>query len=490
MKDLGRLEAHKTIDEIFTNIKPIEAAALWHYWDVWGRPKQVPKGHWRTRGYLTGRGFGKTYAISRWIHTEVQEGRASQICLMAQDEANAISLQVLGPSGLIATAPPWFRPTWEATKMVLTWPNGAWAIVRTPEVPGKIRGFDYDLVWLTEIQSWPVATRDEALSNVKIATRVGLARLVWDATPKRRHPLLKELLSDVERYPEKHVAVRGSTHENTINLANEYVEELEIKYGGTQKGLEEIEGVLIEDSEGALVKQEWIDRARRPMPPKLLRRAIGVDCAVTARKGSDRTGIIEAGLDLDHQGVVIQDLSGKYQPHEWATLVCDTYVKGKCDLVVIETNKGGDLVTQNLRAVAATKGLRVVVVGKDENPEHTSGVIFVKERFAKGTKEDRAQPVATAYERGRVSHVLGSSLTALEDTLTSWEPEPGSKSPDDLDALTHVMVELLGLVDNKPDKKAGFEGIQALSQAVNGPSLSLPSGSISNLFGPLNSGKI
>jgi phage terminase large subunit-like protein len=373
------------------------------------------------------------------------------ICLLAQDEQTAIDLQVNGPSGLIATAPPWFRPTWEASALQLVWPNGARAYVRTPEVPGKIRGLEYHLTWASELQSWPNATREEALSNVFLSTRLGAARVVWDATPKRRHPLLKGLLADHVADPSTHAVVRGTTHENAVNLGDGYVGEMERKYGGTLKGREELLGEMLADSELSLVKQEWIDGARRNMPIVMARRVVSIDPAVTNRKGSDNTGIVEAGVGEDGQGYVLGDASGKYDPHKWAAIVLDWYCNHGCDLVIAEINKGGSLVTQNLRAIAKERGLEVIVVGKDERPKRVAGKVFVKEVSARGAKEDRAEPVATAYERRHVSHVIGLNLTSLEDTLTTWEPAPNADSPGDLDALVHAMVELLDL-SKGPDK--------------------------------------
>ena len=385
--------------------------------------------------------------------------------LAAQDESNAIALQVLGPAGLIATAKPWFRPRWEATAMQLVWPNGARAYVRTPEVPGKIRGLEYHLSWICEIQSWPPATRDEAYSNFVLSSRVGYGRICWDATPKKRHPILRKLLAQSASDPRKHVIVRGATRENVANLGVGYVEDLQAEYAGTSRGREELEGEMLEESEGALVRQAWIDAARRPAPDAIKRRAIGIDPAVTNRAGNDRTGIVDAALALDDQLLVLGDYSGRHSADAWAGIVLDRYVQGACDCVVVETNKGGDLVTQNLRAHAGRRGLSVVVLGRDEPARVTHGVVYVREVHARGAKEDRAQPLATAYERGRVSHVIGADLADLEDTITTWEPTPGIRSPDSLDALVHVGTELLGLLSNFGDPKAVFAGALALANA-------------------------
>jgi phage terminase large subunit-like protein len=435
----------------------------------WARPDQLPpEGDWITWSFLCGRGFGKTIALSKFVNAEIRAGRARFVCLMAQDESNSIKLQVLGPSGLIATADPDFKPVWEATAMELVYPNGARAIVRTPEVPGKIRGFEYHLAWLSEMQSWPLALMNEAFTNVQIATRLGYSRIVTDSTPKRRHALLRKLLQNAERDPERHVMIRGATHGN-VYLGRRYIANLEEEIGGTSRGREELLGEFLDEADGALVKQVSIDNARRLRPERLSRQVIAIDPAVTSRAGNDRTGIIHAGLGSDGQAYILADKSERHEPAAWAKIVLEEYVKHGCDCVVVEVNKGGDLVTRNLSAYAKELDLEVIKLEKSATPRHNPRVVYVKEVHARGPKEDRAQPLATAYERGRVSHVIGADLSALEDLLTTWEPAPGQRSPDALDACVHAVSELLGLANNKLDASQGFKGIEKAGEALKNP---------------------
>jgi len=467
-------------DEVLHSLSIVQQAgheADWFEW--WARPKQLPPpGDWQSWGFLTGRGFGKTLAVSRYLNREVSAQRARLILLMAQKETDSVQIQVEGPSGLIATAPYDNRPTWHASSLELHWPNGAVAYVRTPEVPSSVRGLEYDHAWLTELQSWPTVHREYAFAMALLSTRLRHARIVWDATPKRRHPVLLRLLRNHERDPSRHVIVRGSTHENAANLARGYVQKLEDEYGGTSRGREELLGEMLDDSDAALFKQSWIDAARRPLPDRLVRRVLAVDPAVTTRAGNDSTGIIDAGLGVDGQAYILGDHTGKYRVEEWSKLLVDLYVKHDCDCLVVETNKALDHVTFAVRSYAQTRHINVVVVGKNERvPPRASGVVYVREVYARGEKADRAQPLATAYERGRVSHVEGANLSELEDLMTTWEPEAGKRSPDRLDACVHAVVELLGLASDRPDAKAGFKGITeaARTLAATRPSVSLTS---------------
>ena len=102
----------------------------------------------------------------------------------------------------------------------------------------------------------------------------------------------------------------------------------------------------------------------------------------------------------------------------------------------------------------------------------------MREVTARGAKDLRAEPVATAYERGRVSHVLGAALSSLEDTLTTWEPPTSERSshdsPGDLDALVHGVVELLGLADNAVDNTVGFGGLAEMNKKLVQPTAQAP----------------
>lgn len=483
--------AHAAVDAFLDASNVIELAAHEYDWsNVWARPKQLaPLGFdWEFWGFLCGRGFGKTIAVSKFINAEVEAGRAKSICLMAQNEDNAIKLLVLGPSGLIATAPPWFKPQWEAAKLELVWPDGSRAYVRSPEVPDNIRGFDYDLAWLTEVQSWPATTRAAAMMNVELATRVGLARIVWDATARARHPLLKRLLKDNERDPKSNVIVRGSTYENASNLATGYIAKIESAVGGTTQGDEELEGRMGAEGENVTAKQDWIDRNRRTIAGVIVRRVISVDPAVTSRAGSDNTGIVDVGLSVDGKALILGDYTDKHPVDVWATKTLELYVSGRCDLVVVETNKGGDLVTRNLRAAAKEQQLVVVLIGKkEEAPGHQKGVVHVREIFSKGQKADRARPLSTAIQKNRVGFV--GMFPLLEETLTTWEPTPGARSPDRLDATVAGVVEVLGLDVDEPatDPKAAFKGIVEANRSLATPPRAARRG-VGSLFGGSNDG--
>jgi phage terminase large subunit-like protein len=439
-----------------------ELAGLAHAWDVWARPKQVPPDtSWRSFGFITGRGFGKTRALCEFVIGEVMAARAGHIGYAAQKLDVAEDAMTHGPDGLVTLSPPWFKPTMQKGHVV--WPNGAEAIPFTPEVPDGPRNYSHDLLWLAEMSSWPASTRDEFFSNMRYGLRKGLGRMVFDTTPKARNPLVRYLIERSSRDPVRHILVRGTTYENQQNLTVDFAAELEADYGGTQKGREELLGEFLDDADGALFKSAWIEAHRRDLPPTLKRRVISVDPAISTKRGTDATGIVDCGLGPDDQGFVIADHTDRLTASAWAQIVVGLYLDGRCDCVVVERNRGGELVAEVLRGHAGNRGVRVEVVGPDAVTRHVSGTIYVKEVHARRSKEVRAEPVATAMERGRVSFVRGADLADLEDLLTTWVPGQG-ESPNALDAMVHGLSELLDLGREQPKRSdtVGAAKLQAL----------------------------
>jgi phage terminase large subunit-like protein len=513
--------AHDALDAVLDSFSVVEQAALcFDYQGFWARRKQlIPRGRPRfsSWGFMTGRGYGKTWSIAAYLVDQILDGRARSIALMAQSKEKTLEVMVHGPSGLIAMSPTWFRPQFvggEGRPSRLVWPNGAEAVVYSPNRPEEPRGPEHDYAWLSELVAWPKTKRDEALKNIEHATRVGDAVTLWDTTPKRKHPLVRSFLARAEEAPERHVVIRGHSAENIDNLNRQRLEELMRKLEGTQRGDEELSGIFLEDDESALWEQGWIDSGRAPLPDRLERRALGIDPATSDRAGTDDTGYVEAAV-ADGQAYVVDDQTGTYQWDAWGMKAVRRYVSAKLDVIVIERNKGGDACAHNLRYSCAelvrendrawqsaceraeADGLelpkrpqawRVELVhepkGKRVVTSHVPGVIYVKEIHTRLTKHDKARPVATLYKHGKVSHVSSADLQALEDTMTTWEPGEG-KSPDAIDALCYALSELVDLTPLVVDFSQGFKGIGALHQELKSATAGKRRGRVSRILDQL-----
>lgn len=115
--------------------------ALRHHWRLWAHQGQLPpKGQWQTWLILAGRGFGKTRAGAEWVRAQAQANPAARIALVGATLAEARSVMVEGDSGLLAIAPRGLRPRFEPSRRLLTWPNGAQAMLYSAIEPESLRG--------------------------------------------------------------------------------------------------------------------------------------------------------------------------------------------------------------------------------------------------------------------------------------------------------------------------------------------------------------
>lgn len=444
-----------------------ELAALAFDWEgTWARQKQIiPHGSWSSYGFVTDRGWGKTDTNTYFAIGEVAEGRARRLALIGQSEAKTIEILVTGETGLLNRTPPWLGAEWEPSTNRVRFGNGAIATVYTAQEPAGLRGPQHDLALATEIAAWPASTRDETMQNLRLGLRLGRGQLLWDSTPRRRNPLIRERLQLAARHPDRHIVVFGRTDENLINLSPSAVAEWREQWGGTARGAEELDGEFLDDAEDALFKQVWIDRARRGWPEKLVRRVISVDPAITSDpRSSDATGIVEMGLGVDSQILVLRNRSGVHRAEVWPGMVIDDYVRGGCDLILIETNRGGSAWAALLRGACRERGLSLLELGPDEVPGHRPGVVYLRSFTARGQKAVRASGAAALVERGRVSFVAGE-LGDLEERLCAFTGEAG-EIDDCVDAFVAGCHELTGLAHDKPDPRAAFRGIAEMGKAL------------------------
>lgn len=174
-------------------------------------------------------------------------------------------------------------------------------------------------------------------------------------------------------------------------------------------------------SGGVLWQPSHLSRARlRRAPEQLVRVMVGVDPATSNTMASDETGIVVVGVDGARKGYVLEDLSGRYSPRQWGTLAVQA-AKRWSGSIVAETNNGGDLVIDNVRAV-----------------DPSVRVLEVKATRGKLT---RAEPVFALYEAGGVFHV-GEHPT-LERQMLAFNPAEDAEHDDRVDALVWAVTKLL-----------------------------------------------
>ena len=400
-----------------------------YVWVNHARPNQLPPpGHWHTWVILAGRGFGKTRTGAETLRSWVQSGRYKRLALISKSIGEARAVMVEGVSGLLEVHPPRDRPHFEKARHQLNWPNGCLATLYGADHFERLRGPQFDAVWIDELAKFRYP--DEAWSQLMLALRLGTdPRCIVTTTP-RPIPLIEKLLvrDDV-------VVTRGTTFENSGNLAPAFLDQIVKQFEGTRLGAQELYAELLTEQQGALWRRDLIRYQEPPYEecglPKLARIVVAIDPATTHHEESDETGIVIAGLSGDKCAYVLEDLSGRLSPGDWGQRVVEAYWRLKADRVVAETNKGGDLVERILRSLDPTIPYKAV-------------------RATRG-KFTRAEPIAALYEQNRVFHARPLSL--LETQLCSFVPGISSKSPDRLDAMVWALTDLLLESESNPNLK-------------------------------------
>lgn len=395
-----------------------EAERLLYDWRFWARPNQLaPAGDWRVWLILAGRGFGKTRTGAEWV--KAQAGQVGRIALVAETAADARDVMVEGESGILATSPKSFRPKYESSKRRLTWPNGATATTYSAEDPEQLRGPQHGAAWCDELAKWRYAR--ETWDNLMLGLRLGEKPQSVVTTTPRPIPLLREMLTD------KTVAVtRGSTFENLVNLAPSFRHDVVSRYEGTRLGRQELYAEVLDDVPGALWTRDSIEQFRVRSAPPLVKVAVAIDPAVTSGENADETGMIVGGVDKFQQGYILADLSCRVSPDQWARRALLAFDQYEADLIVAETNNGGELVESVLRAAALAM--------KRPMPPF-------KAVHASRGKRTRAEPISLFYEQGRCHHV--GMLPLLEDQMCVFVPDESDGSPDRVDALVWLLTELM-----------------------------------------------
>ena len=405
-------------------------AAFLGEWENVARPEQLePPGEWDIWLILAGRGFGKTRTGAETVQDWVEDQRCKRLTLVARTAAEARDVMVEGESGILAVSRACgFPAKYEPSKCRLTWPNGAMAKTFSAEEPDSLRGWQGDGGWFDELAAWddPQSAWDQAQFGMRLSRH---PRVIVTTTP-RPIPIIREWIKRWINGDPSIAATKGSTFDNSANLAPSFLRAVERAYAETRLGRQELFAELLDDNPNALWKQAVIDKWRVRVHPDLRRIVVAVDPAVTAKEDSNLTGIVPAGIAPcwafpsckgDTHAFVLDDESGIYTPTEWGERAIKVYRRLKADKVVAEVNNGGDLVESNLRAIDKTVSYEAV--------------------HASRGKIIRAEPAANLYEQGKVHHV--GTHAKLEDQLTQWNPLDGMKSPDRLDALVWALTKLM-----------------------------------------------
>lgn len=409
--------------------------------DLWARPDQLPPDDddWLVWLFLAGRGSGKTRAMAEYCYEYGRDHDESRIGVICPTYGVVRDVAYEGESGLLAVIPGDEIDKVNRSLFQITMKNGTTFFGFSGSDPERLRGPQHDLLWCEELAAWQYAreTWDMAQFGLRLGSH---PRAVISTTP-RPIPLLKELLA--REAPDDVVVTRASTFDNAANLPKSQLDALRKRYGGTYLGMQELQGMLLDDISGALWHREGIATNRVESIgdiPAMSRVVVGVDPAASAAETSDMTGIIVVGRGIDGHFYVFADRSLRGSPDQWGKAVDKARQDFHADRVVAERNNGGDMVAHVILTI--------------------NSLVPVKTVFASRGKLTRAEPVAALYEQNRIHHVGVHQY--LEDEMCTWIPgDPKIKSPDRVDALVWAVTELgLG---------GGGEVVVATPQLAGGP---------------------
>lgn len=407
---------------LLATLTDAEIQALQYDWQFWARDKQLPpEGDWRYWLLLAGRGFGKTRAGAEMVREWIRQGY-EYVNLIGATANDARSIMVEGESGILAICRDDERPDYKRHIGELHWPNGAKSIVFSADQPERLRGKQHMKLWPDELASWRYP---ESWTQAKFGLRLGNNPQAVITTTPRPTKLIKDLIAH-----DKTVITEGTTYDNRANLADGFFADIIGEYEGTRLGRQELLAHLLDDIPGALWTRVMIEAAYHVsefVPLEMKRIVVAVDPAVTHGEDADDTGIVVAGIGYNGIGYVLADLTLNASPGQWAAVAVNAYHDYNADLVVAETNNGGDLVELTIRTIEP--------------------LIPYKKVHASRGKLTRAAPVAALYEQEKVHHQEPFHL--MEDQMCTYVP--GEKSPDRMDALVWALTELmLGKRHEKP----------------------------------------
>ena len=387
--------------------------------ETWAHRNQLPPGGegWRVWLMMAGRGFGKTRAGAEWIFRLANGRPKVRVALVGATIADARSVMIEGVSGLLSVSRRHRRRLrWEPSLSRLSWPNGSVAELFSGDSADGLRGPEHDFAWCDELAKWREA--EEAWVNLQFGLRRGPRPRALVTTTPRPIALLRRMMAD-----EWTVTTRGKTSDN-INLDERTVEILAATYAGTRTGLQELDGELLQDPEGALWTREMLAAARTELVLGFDRIVVGVDPPAGAGEGADACGIVVAGTKGGAL-FVLEDASVRgLSPEGWASSVAMAAARWNTAQVVAEANNGGAMVASVLKAADLRLKVRLVHASKG--------------------KSARAEPIALRFEKGTA--FLAGSFPELEAELCGMiaggDYEGPGRSPDRGDAMVWAMTAL------------------------------------------------
>ena len=311
----------------------------------------------------------------------------------------------------------------------------------------KILGMEFATVYFNECSEISWASREMVMTRLaQKATQVINGqpaaplklRAFYDCNPpskahwtfrlfrQKLDPETREPLSQ----PDSFQSFQMNPRDNAQNLSPEYLATLAGLSARMRRRFEL--GEFADATPNALFSEADIDkwRVQDGVVPSMVRVVVAVDPSGSGDEDNadnDEIGIAIVGLGTDGNGYVLEDCTVKAGPATWGKVATDAYDRHKADVIVGETNFGGDMVRATIQTA------------RPRTP-------FKKVTASRG-KAVRAEPFSALYENGKVRHV--GIFPRMEDELCAMSTTgyTGSGSPNRADAVIWALTELFpGLV--------------------------------------------
>jgi len=323
----------------------------------------------------------------------------------------------------------------------------------------KVLGREFATIYLNEVSQIPWASRNIVVTRLAqkveyelegVKRRLAL-KMYYDCNPPAKthwaYKLFHDHVDPDSRAPiadrESFARFRINPGDNAQNLPPEYMAELRRLPERLQKRF--LRGEWGEAVPGAFWTEEMLDKSRVTDYPDLIRLVVAIDPSGAGEDedaGNDEIGIMAGGLGTDGRGYLLEDLTVKAPPEIWGKVATDAYDRHAGDLIVGETNFGGDMVRFVVQAAKP-------------------GVPFKKITASRG-KAVRAEPISVLHAQEKIK--LVGYFPELEDELYGFSKAgyAGTKSPNRADAFVWLMSELFPGIARVEAKQARRRPVEAM----------------------------
>jgi predicted phage terminase large subunit-like protein len=396
---------------------------------------------------------GKTFLLCRAIAVRAIKAPGSRHAIL-RFRFNAVKQSVVMDTWpkMLALCFPGLSVPLNKSDWYAEFPNGSqvwFGGLDDKERTEKILGQEHATIMLNECSQIPWSAREMAATRLAqramdtVTNRPLPLKMYYDENPPDKgHWSYKAFVLKLDPETKKPLAnpldflcMQINPTDNEENLPAEYLTKT---LAGLSARMQRrfLKGEFREANPAALFADEHLDKWRvlDGKVPDLQRVCVAVDPSGSGdldNADNDAIGIVVAGLGVDGNAYVLEDLTVKAGPATWGRIATTAYERHDADLIVAETNYGGAMVKS------------VIQTARPRTP--------YKEVKASRGKVVRAEPISSLCEAGKIR--LVGYFSELEEELSGFTTNGyvGEGSPNRADAFVWAMSELFpGMVNQKP----------------------------------------